>query len=141
MRRTKKPGLASRMFLVVLIAGLIAAVLVVDRGTGLSFVRAWDCVKYNFIVEQNGDVYVHNASDYNGSASRADVSINDILVATLDVPATTRRSNPIKIGSVTVPANGVFSWKASLEKDRRCTDTGSYTQPIIPCNFVELKVP
>jgi len=127
------------MLLAVLVVGLVTTVLVMGRGTGLRFGGAWDCTKYNFTVQQNGDVYVQNSSTNPEPSTGVDVYINAIKVSTLTAPATTANSTTVKIGTVVVPTSGVFTWRAVAKADARCDDSGQYIAPL-NCNYYEIKV-
>lgn len=139
MRTKSTSGFVSAMVLSVILAGLVVAVLAVGKGSGFSLTKAWDCEKYNFTVQQNGDVYVQNGSASPEPATGVDVYINGNKVATLNAPATSANSQPIKIGTVAVPSDGVFSWRAVAQADTRCDDSGKYDRPA-NCNYFEIKV-
>ncbi|OGM18373.1 hypothetical protein A2686_04430 [Candidatus Woesebacteria bacterium RIFCSPHIGHO2_01_FULL_38_10] len=85
---------------------------------------AWDCKKYIFSLNQNGQVKVENKSEKTGPAQKAKVFINNNLVATFDVP-NLPAGQSTNIGTVTVPQGETFSWKVVGLKD--CQNTGTIT--------------
>lgn len=86
--------------------------------------KAWNCTQYTFNVDQNGVVTVTNNSNENESEQQAEVSINDILVSTLVVPAIAQGASAT-LGVVSVPTDESFTW--SVEGTVDCDNAGSYT--------------
>lgn len=122
-----------------LAVGSVVGLNLVNNPKGLRFAGAWDCSKYTFNVSQQGQVSVVNTSAKNEVAQKVDIFINDVKVATLDAPALAAYGvTPVVIGTVTVPSNGIFSWKADGAVD--CVNAGKYTEAL-SCDFVDIVVP
>lgn len=83
---------------------------------------AWDCAGYTFSVDTAGRVKVYNGSARNETPQNALVYINDILVATLSVPALLSGQEAI-LGTVLVPTGG-FSWRVNGSVD--CSNSFVY---------------
>jgi len=117
--------------------GSVVGLNLITNPKALNFAGAWDCSKYTFGVTQQGVVGVINTSSRNEPAQKADVYINNVKVATFDVPALTAYgSAPTILGTVTVPS-GAFTWKVDGTRD--CLNQGQYAAPV-NCDFVEVKV-
>jgi len=120
-----------------LAVGSVIGINLVTNPKSLSFTGAWDCSKYTFGVSQQGQVGVINTSSRNEPAQTADVYINNVKVATLNVPALPAYgTTPTIIGQVSVP-NGAFTWKVDGSKD--CLNSGQYSTPL-NCDYVSIKV-
>lgn len=118
---TSKKAIATILGVVLLVAGVAAGVLLVNRNSEVR-IKAWDCVNYVFEVSEDGVVSVRNGSTRNEPLQKADVKINGSVVATLDVPAL-NAGDAATLGTVPVPDGG-FSWEVIGTKD--CEDSGSY---------------
>lgn len=94
------------------------------RSQGTSVSKAWDCSKYTFSVSKSGKVTVVNNSSRSESSQQAKVKINGTEVQTVNVPALAKGQSA-DLGTVTVPANGVFTWEVKGTKD--CQGSGQYT--------------
>lgn len=139
-RRKQKPN-KLLVFIVVGLAiiTLIASALFASGNSSLRLPWAWECSKYNFTVKQNGEVWVENASANAEGATQVEVYINAIKInPNLEAPPLQPNSAAVKIGTVAVPS-GAFTWRAIAVADRRCDDSGSYSQPV-NCNYVDIKV-
>ena len=116
-----KKAIATILGVVLLVAGVAAGVLLVNRNAEVR-IKAWDCVNYVFEVSEDGVVSVRNGSTRNEPLQKAQVSINGSVVATLDVPAL-NAGDAATLGNVPVPVGG-FSWEVIGTKD--CEDSGTY---------------
>jgi len=112
------------IFGILLVAGAVVAGVTMVQNQQLRLGYAWDCSKYNFEVQQDGNVRVLNGSTRNEPGQKADVYIDGNPVNTFDVPALTP-GNAADLGRVDVPANGGFSWRVDGTVD--CENSGSYT--------------
>ena len=108
----------------IVLAGSLIALLAVS--VPLQTAQAWNCQKYNFNVERDGDVFVENQSNSNEPAQQARVYINGTLTETLDVPAMPKHTDWTLIGHVNVPDDG-FTWLVDGTVD--CDDDGEYKAP------------
>ena len=117
-----KKVIATIFGIFLLIGGVAAGVLLV-RQQRLQTSLAWDCSKYNFGVARNGTVTVANGSQRTEPLQKAKVYINNVLVATFDVPALSPGGGTT-LGTVTVPSDLGFTWRVDGTVD--CEDSGSY---------------
>jgi len=108
-----------------MITGIVTAVALIQRQQRIS-TQAWDCTAYRFEVSRNGEVKAINGSTRSEPIQKVSISINGSPVGILDVPALAPGSQAT-LGTVTVPASGVFSWEAIGTLD--CRNTGTYTTP------------
>ena len=119
-----------------LAVGAVIGLNLITNPKALGLAGAWDCSKYTFNVTSTGDVTVLNSSSKSESSQTADVYINNAKVSTVNIPALAAYGvTPTKVGTVSVPSSGVFSWRVDGSKD--CENTGNYTAP---CDYVEIKV-
>lgn len=108
--------------LFIIILGLAIGVFLVQNQQ-IVRAQAWDCQTYVFNVSQDGVVTAHNGSSHDQPAQQARVFINDVLVATFNVPILDPRDGET-LGRVDVPASGQFTWRVEGTMD--CSNSGSY---------------
>lgn len=97
---------------------------------------AWDCRNYVFSVDASGIVSVSNTSTRNEPPQKAQVFIDNQLVATFDVPALPTGQNAT-LGTVSVPT-GTFSWKVIGTLD--CQNSGTVTSGPIACKQLKFTI-
>lgn len=113
------------MAITILIIGVITGVFLIGRNN-LQKSKAWDCSKYTFELDENGQVIVKNLSNRNEPPQQARVIINSQEVAIFDVPALAS-GDTASLGNVQLPA-GSYSWKIVGTVD--CSNSGSHEQEI-----------
>ena len=121
-KKGNSKAIATVLGILLLIGAVGAGVFLASQQQELR-IGAWDCQKYIFSVNQAGLVTVQNGSTRNEPIQQAKVYINSNLVATLDVPALDA-GDATNLGTVSVPANGSFSWQVVGTKD--CEDQGRF---------------
>uniref|UniRef100_A0A831YZ29 LPXTG cell wall anchor domain-containing protein n=1 Tax=candidate division WWE3 bacterium TaxID=2053526 RepID=A0A831YZ29_UNCKA len=107
----------------IVLAGSLVALLAVS--VPLQTAQAWNCKRYNFRVEQEGNVFVENRSNSDEPEQQAQIYINGELIATLEVLAMPKHTDWTFIGHVDVPSG--FTWEVVGTKD--CRDRGEYESP------------
>lgn len=98
--------------------------------------KAWDCEKYNFVVDETGNVKVINNSSKSVALQQAKVYINNQLIATLDVPSLDPGQSA-NIGKVNVPQGG-FDWRVVGTVD--CQDSGRVEGQISSCEAISFTI-
>jgi hypothetical protein len=110
--------------LVILVAGVIAAVLLVQNSQQAN-IKACDCTKYSFLVTSTGSVTVTNSQTISEPAQQATVTIDGSPAGTFDVPALDPGQSQT-LGTVNVPG-GNFTW--SVVGSKYCHGSGGYQAP------------
>ncbi len=105
-----------------LMIGLVSGLFLIRQSQSFQQ-KAWDCSKYHFVVSATGQVMAINDSSRSEPAQSAGVYINNQKVSTVSVP-TLNISQVAVVGTVTVPANGVFNWEVRGVSD--CSSAGTY---------------
>lgn len=127
--------IAAFLGILALVGATVGGVLLAGR-TSFNQASAWDCSKYNFAISREGSVTVINGSTRNEPPQKANIKINNTDVASFDVPALSPgQSN--KLGDVSVPQNGAFTWEVIGSVD--CRDGGSYSAQQSNAQCVSIK--